>query len=305
MRRRTRFAALVAGLSAVGLSLVGLVAAVPVGTASSSATALNSVTYDDRIGDSGTAPDVSTVVVSNDDAGMLSIAITFPNRTAFAGTDYLDVDFNTDGDLATGEWPGGSDYGIEYFSGGRILEWRYDEDEEDWVQTPMKTLTSMWSASTLTLKLSATDLASTRRFTFLVYTDANPDNRNAPFDWAPDEGTPPWVYEVKLPAPTLAVKSLDCTPEPARAGKLMTGKAVVAVTRAGMPEVLAPTAKVTWRATFANVRLRPLSTTRAGGTLRSTWKLPTTVKAKVVRITLTITSDGVTVTKTHLHRVVR
>jgi hypothetical protein len=42
---------------------------------------------------------------------------------------------------------------------------------------------------------------------------------------------------------------------------------------------------------------------RTGNTLRATWQLPKTVKTKVVKVTLTVTSDGVTATKTHLHRV--
>ena len=101
----------------------------------------------------------------------------------------------------------------------------------------------------------------------------------------------------------LAVRSLDCTPEPAVAGKRVTGKAVVAVMRAGVPEALAPTAKVTWRATFGSAALKPLSTSRAGGGLTATWKLPKAVKAKVVRVTVTVTSEGVTAARTHLHRV--
>ena len=265
----------------------------------------NSATYNDPIGDSQTAPDIGTVVVSNDDAGMLSFAITLANRkAALGGTDWVDVEFDTDIDAETGTTYGGTEYIIAFFSGETRLG-RFDEDEDEWVAAPMKTVTAAWAGSTLTMKVSTSDIGSPTQFRFALWADANMADLDAPHDEAPDEDTPSWVYQVKLPAPTLAVKSLDCTPEPARAGKLMTGKAVVAVTRAGMAEVLAPTAKVTWRATFGNLKLRPLSTTRAGGTLRSTWKLPTTVKAKVVRITLTITSDGMTVTKTHLHRVVR
>ena len=303
MRRRTRLAAFVAGAAVVGLALMGLVAGVPAGTASSSAVMAGSATYNDPIGDSQTAPDIGSVVVSNDDARMVSIAITFANRTALGGTDWVDVEFDTDLDADTGT-SGGTEYIIAFFRGEARLG-RFDEDEDEWVDAPMETVTAAWAGSTLTLKVSTREIGSPTQFRFALWADANIADLHAPYDEAPDEDTPSWVYQVKLAAPTLTVKSLDCTPEPARAGKLMTGKAVVALTRAGVPEVLSPTAKVTWRATFGNVKLRPLSTTRVGGTLRSTWKLPRTVKAKVVRITLTITSDGVTVTKTHLHRVVR
>ena len=101
----------------------------------------------------------------------------------------------------------------------------------------------------------------------------------------------------------VAITSLDCTPEPAVAGKRMTGKATVTVTRGGKPGALAPAATVAWQAKVGTVRLKQLSTSRAGNTLRATWLLPKAVKAKVAKVTLTVTSDGVTATKTHPHRI--
>jgi hypothetical protein len=102
---------------------------------------------------------------------------------------------------------------------------------------------------------------------------------------------------------SVAVKSLDCTPEPAVAGRRMTAKATVAVAYAGKPAVLPPTAKVAWQAKVGSVSLRPLSTPTAGNVLRATWQLPKIVKAKVVKVTLTVKTDGLQATKTHLHRV--
>jgi hypothetical protein len=102
---------------------------------------------------------------------------------------------------------------------------------------------------------------------------------------------------------TVAVTSLDCTPEPALPGKRLTGKATVAVTRGGKAATLSPTATVAWQAKVGTVRLKQLSTSRAGNTLRATWLLPKTVKAKVAKVAVTVTSDGVTATKTHPHRI--
>ena len=50
-------------------------------------------------------------------------------------------------------------------------------------------------------------------------------------------------------------------------------------------------------------RLQPTRTSAANGVLRSTWKLPARFGAKTMRLTLTVTTEGVTVTKTHLHPV--
>jgi hypothetical protein len=102
---------------------------------------------------------------------------------------------------------------------------------------------------------------------------------------------------------SVAVKSLDCTPEPALAGRRLTARAAVAVAYAGKPATLAPTAAVAWRAAIGPVSLKPLSTSRAGNVLRATWQLPKVVKARAAKVTLTVRTDGVTATKTHLHRV--
>ena len=101
---------------------------------------------------------------------------------------------------------------------------------------------------------------------------------------------------------TLAVKTLACTPTPGIAGKRLAARAVVAVTRGGKPAVLAPTAKVSWRATVGSAALKPQSTTRSGGVLSASWRLPKPVKAKVARITVTVAMEGVTASRTHLHR---
>ena len=311
MRGRTRLAALVAGGAVVGLVLVGLAVEVPAGTASSSAATASSMTYTDPTGDSETAPDIGTVVVSNDDAGMLSVAVTFANRTALGPTEGFLAAFDTDRNPATGYGvpsPVGFDYTIEIYRSSLAL-FRFDEDSEEFEPMPKKTLTSTWAGPTLTVSVSGRELGLTNGdLPFFIAADSNPDDDDAPWDTAPNMlgfVVVPWVYEVKLPVPTLVLKSLDCKPEPARAGKLMTGTAVVAVTRAGVPEVLSPTAKVTWRATVGTVKLKPQWTTTVGGVAKASWKLPRTIKAKVVRVTMTATQEGITVTKTHLHRVVR
>ncbi|HSL65079.1 MAG TPA: hypothetical protein VK874_10525, partial [Gaiellaceae bacterium] len=271
MRRRTRLAAYVAGAAVVGIALVALVAGVPAGTASSSAATVNSMIYTDPTGDSETAPDIGTVVVSNDDAGMLSLAVTFANRTGLGPTEFFGVALDTDRNMATGYGlpsPVGFDYSLEVYR-SRLGLFRYDELSEEFEPMPTKTLTSTWAGPTLTVSVSGREIGLTNGdLPFLILADSNPDDEEAPVDAAPDPHAfiiVPWVYEVRLPAPALALKSLDCTPEPARAGKLMIGRAVVAVTRAGVPELLSPTAKVTWRATAGGVKLKPQWTRTVGG----------------------------------------
>lgn len=301
MRGRAKVAVLAAGAFLLSLILAGAVSAVPAGTASQAATTAGSSTYNDSTGEAGAAPDIGSVVVSNDNAGKMSFAVTFVNRSGLNPTDFVAVDIDSDRNPVTGSTTFGFDYAAVYYRGSSALL-RWDLTTQRLVLAPMNTLTTGWSGSTLTFSVSSSELGSTTGFRFGVFADANPDDPAAPVDFAPDPGRELWTYDVKL-APTLAITGLDCTPEPAVAGRKLTGRATVAVTRSGVPEVLPSTAKVTWRATFGKVRLTPLATKSASGVLTSTWKLPATVKAKVVRVTVTVTTEGVTISKTHLHRV--
>ena len=58
----------------LGLAVLAAVIAVaPAGAA-------NTVTYPDSTGENPAAPDITTIVVSNDDAGMITFKINIPNR---------------------------------------------------------------------------------------------------------------------------------------------------------------------------------------------------------------------------------
>jgi hypothetical protein len=96
------------------------------------------------------------------------------------------------------------------------------------------------------LKLNVRELGSTKGFRSEVYADANPADEAAPFDLAPGGPVPNfgqgWTYDVNITAPELSIKRLTFTPDPAVPGKRMLAKAEVAVTRAGTPEALPPTA---------------------------------------------------------------
>lgn len=276
-------------------------------SAGPAAVTANSVVFVDSTGDSGTAPDINTVRVSNDDAGLVSFAVAFTNRTSLGATELLAIDLDTDANATTGDQPLGFDYGIQLYGGESTL-WRWDATALDWVIAPMNTLTARWSGSTVTLSVSAKELGGTKAFRFGVISDANPDDEAAPIDLGPDFGRDLWAYDVKLyVAPTLAITKVDCTPEPGIRGRTLTGFASVQVRRAGVPESLAKAAIVKWQATIGNVTLKTVTTRVApgatGAVLRSTWKLPTAVTAKSVRVKVTVTMEKVTVTKTHVHRV--
>ena len=283
---------------AVGCSTLLVVAAVIGGSAAAKPTiaAANTVTYQDSTGENPVSPDIGKVVVSNDDAGLVSFAIQLPNRSTLGWNDYVWINMDTDQNATTGDPPLGFDYSVQVGEGQTEL-FRWDPQTLDWVIAPMTTLRRDWANSTLTVHVGASDLGATSAFTFGVDSASNYSDVST-YDWAPDR-PPLWTYQVKL-APVLAVASLDVTPQPAMAGKPMTTKATVTVTRAGKPETLAPSATVEWRATTAGgVALKPASAqVGEGGVISATWTLAPTLVDTAIDVTVTVTQEGVTATKT-------
>lgn len=306
MRGISRVLLLVGAASVVALVVSGSLSAGAQPTGQAAVTA-NSVVFQDSTGDSGAAPDIDTVRVSNDDAGLLTFGVTLANRTSLGATELLTIDLDTDGNAAKGEPPLGLDYGIQLYGGVSTL-WRWDAAALEWVIAPMNSLTTRWAGSTVTVSVATSELGGTKAFRFGVYADANPDDEAAPYDIGPDAGRELWAYAVKLyVAPSVAITRIDCTPEPGIRGRTLTGFANVQVRRSGVPEPLAKAAVVRWQATIGGVRLKPVTTRvapgRTGAVLRSTWKLPKAGTAKSVRVTVTVTMEKTTVTKTHVHRV--
>jgi hypothetical protein len=78
----------------------------------------------------------------------------------------------------------------------------------------------------------------------------------------------------------------------------------VVITRGGVPIAFPATAKVKWTASVGALRLKPTGAQATrGGNLVARWAVPKDLTGKTIRVTLTVTSENVTVTKTHLHRI--
>src|SRR5215218_9595801 len=96
----------------------GAAGASTLGAASPESIAANSVTFQDSTGEDPQAPDITSITVSNTDAGLVSFRINVPNRPQL-GFDmlaevYVDTDFNT----ATGDPElAGVDYVIQLVRG--------------------------------------------------------------------------------------------------------------------------------------------------------------------------------------------
>ena len=114
MRLPTR-TGLVLAVAAFVVALPTAAGALPNGTAY---VAANSQTYQDSTGEDATAPDITTITVSNDDAGIVSFRVNVPNRPTLGQDMLFEIWVDTDNNTATGAAElGGADYVIQLFAG--------------------------------------------------------------------------------------------------------------------------------------------------------------------------------------------
>lgn len=210
------------------LSLVG-------GGTSPAALTANTATFEDSRGEIPNAPDITNVVVSNNDAGRISFTINGIGGRLADGM-LVGIDIDADNNAATGstsEFSLGADYAIELFRGtANLFRWDGTNFTRRSNDPPQSTLIF----NNLTISINAAELGNTKRLKFgvIVITgitnDANgdPDFTNAMFDSAPDVGHGFWDYTVRVAPLRLLARSFSITPRRPRAGGAFTARMVAA-----------------------------------------------------------------------------
>lgn len=77
----------------------------------------NTGSFADPSGDSGTAPDVTGVAITSDDAGVVTVKVTLANRNAFGPTDGVAVGIDSDQNPDTGTVFYGTEYELDLEGG--------------------------------------------------------------------------------------------------------------------------------------------------------------------------------------------
>ncbi|HLG08707.1 MAG TPA: hypothetical protein VI409_08585 [Gaiellaceae bacterium] len=271
------------------------------GTAAPTLAAANSTTYQDSSGENPAAPDITTLTVSNNDAGLISFRINVPNRPAF-GRDMLILLFvDTDNNPATGDPESlGADYVIQVFLGeAALFRW----DGTDFTRRPGDpAATSLIFAyqDGVTVTISGAELGNTKRFGFATIvisgavideTTGDVDFTNAVSDVAPASGSGLYAYEVKITPPTLVVKKLTTTPAAPSAGKPFTMRLVAARSDTG---AVIQNGKVTCVGRVGSARLKARFQRVAGGAAVCTWQIPPKAKGKTFRGSVSVVFEGLT-----------
>jgi len=264
------------------------------------ALAANSTTYTDSSGEDPAAPDITTITVSNTDAGMLSFKVDIPNRPTLGQDMIFEIWVDSDSNTATGSPElAGVDYVMQLVRGEiNLYRWDGTDFTRRFGDPPAVTLTFSYQGGSITVRISAAELGNTKKLNFFVFVASgcvvdpltqDLDCANAVADVAPGGGAGLYPYEVKITPPTLVVKSLKPTPAKPTAGKAFTLRLVAARSDTG---AVVQNGRVTCVGRIGKARLKAQIQRVVAGAATCTWNLPPTAKAKTFRGSVAVVFEG-------------
>jgi hypothetical protein len=283
------------------LLLAGSAVALPTSALAKRAAArANSQTFTDSTGEDSAAPDITSVVVSNDDAGLITFKINISNRPTLTTDMTVLMFLDTDQQATTGDaQASGAEYALELDPGSvGLFKW----NGSDYVAAPSQSsVTYSYDATGATIRASAADLGGAKAFNFFlaafsgITTDAagNADFTNAKVDAAPDAGHGVFSYQV-LTKLTLSVEAFTTSPKPAKAGKRFIAGLAATESDTNGP-VQAGT--VACSASVAGKHLSATAHVVRNGIAACAWTLPRTAKGKTLRGSVSLTVKGTTVVR--------
>lgn len=275
------------------------------------AIAANSTSYQDSSGENPAAPDITTITVSNTDAGVLSFRINVPNRPTLGQDMWFEIWVNSDNNLQTGDPElAGVDYVMQLIR-GEILLFRWDGTgfTRRLGDPPATSLSYAYQGGALTVRISTSELGNTKGFTFFIVAiggvvfdpvTGEPDPMTGEVDVAPGGGSGLYAFEVKVTPPTLVVRSLKGTPKNPAAGRTFTLKLVAARSDTG---AVVQNGRVTCVGRIGSARLKAQVQRVQGGAATCTWNLPLTSKGKTFRGSVAVVFEGLRASQAYSSKV--
>jgi hypothetical protein len=238
--------------------------------------------YSDPSGDSGAAPDITSIAVSHDDAGFVSMAVTTNQPTLSEDASFWGF-IDADRDVSTGMPLNG--LGVdEMFIGDGFGGLLAHIDGTSFQIALSSTLTTSYANGVFTARFNRSELGTTDRFAFAVESELDDANGDAiASDDAPD--APPG-YEYSLVPLSLTVAAPVGAPKNPVSGKRFVVSA--AVTRSDEQPFAAGDVACTARA--GKVVLKPVATSVAGAA-RCAMKVPKGMSGKTLRGTVTVSAE--------------
>jgi hypothetical protein len=255
------------------------------------AAAAGSKTFQDSTGERPDSPDITTVVVSNTNAGEISFKINGPPR--FTEDMLVALDLDTDNNPATGDPDTGADYAIELFGGeANLFRWdgtNFSRRQNDPAQSTL-------TFSQLTIKINASELGNTKRLGFdvVVITGITIVNGDLDFtaargDAAPDPGHGLFNYVVNTAPLKLVAKGYKLTPSRPAAGRTFTAALTVARNDTG---ATLKGGTVLCTATVGGARITARVRKFVGTQARCAWLIPGSARGKPIRGSITVVFEG-------------
>jgi hypothetical protein len=266
--------------------------------------AANSVTYQDSTGEPGGVKDITTVVVSNDDKGMITFKLNVPSAPSYTVDVDVDIYVDTDNNANTGAVDiGGVDYVIQLFRGEiNLYKWDGTDFTRRFGDPPATTLIYQWSNG-VSIRISAAELGNAKTFKFFAgvisgitfnETTGEPDFTNSVADFAPDLGRGFYTYEVKVAPARVVFKSLKTAPASPKAGGTFTVRMAATRSDTGAPII---NGRVTCTAKAGARTMRPNSARFVGGNAVCVFSVPRGTAGKTIRGTIKITFEGKSLTR--------
>ena len=294
-------------LIAIALAVVALPAAASGALSAAaipSAASANSQTFQDSTGEDAAAPDITTLVVSNDNAGLVTFRINVPNRPQQAQDLGVVMFLDSDSNQNTGDPESlGADFIIQYLRGEPIL-FRWDGSDFS-LSATQSTLSASWSGGA-TIRINASQLNNARRLSFdalvvsgLVFDDLGGlecPEATCKRDFAPAIGF--YQYQVVIARPTLEVRTVNTGR--ATAGKPFTVRMRTARSDTG---ATVQNGRVQCLGRAGNARLRPTVERMIGGWATCTWNLPRSSKGKRFRGSVTVVFEGLRASESFATRI--
>jgi hypothetical protein len=274
-------------------------ARLPLGTSAPALAAANTVTFNDSTGEDPAAPDITTIVVSNDDAGMLSFQVNIPNRPTLGQDMLFELWVDSDSNIATGATDlAGVDYVMQLVRGEiNLYKWDGTDFTRRFGDPPAVTLSFSYQGG-ITVRISATELGNTKRFNFFTFVASgcvvdpvtgDLDCSSAVADVAPSGGAGLYPFEVKTTPPTLIVRRLSASPAKPRAARPFTLRLVAARSDTG---AVVQNGRVTCVGRAGTTRLRAQTARVTGGAAVCTWLIPKLAKGKTFRGSVAVSFEG-------------
>jgi hypothetical protein len=274
------------------------------------AIAANTMNYQDSSGENAAAPDITTLTVSNSDAGVVQFRVAIPNRAQFTSDMLLLLFVDSDANPQTGDPTElGADYVIEIFGGeAALFRWDGTNFTRRAGDPPATSLIFSYQGG-VTVTISAAELGNTKKFGFSFIavsgitidpTTQDLDFTNAVADIAPAAEAGLYQFEVRITPPTLVVRSLRPIPRNPAAGRTFTLRLVAA--RSDTNAVV-QNGRVTCVGRVGNARLRAQVQRVVGGAATCTWNLPATSKGKTFRGSVGVAFEGLRASQAYSKKV--